>query len=240
MLIRTRLATQIGFAVGFALLWGVASAGTANAIVIGSGLGLDAGYACIDGATSCAGERDFEVSGTAPATGTIDMSGGPPTWNIDIDIDVASLTMLANAGAVDGVDKIVFSLLTFDVTGWQGFDFLNTGVVSAPGAIVGTVTGSYEQFLGSTSVVGSTAFNEQVTFSAFTCGADGTGQCGFEVGFINNPPSFPSLIEPVGTTGGGTDHQFVMTFNVIVPEPSTASLLGLGLVGVASLRRRRA
>jgi hypothetical protein len=236
MLTRTRIATQVGFA----CFMSVAFAGTASSLEIVSGLGLDAGYACLDGATSCPGERDFEVDGIAPATGTIVMAGGPPTWTIDIDIDVASLTLLDSGGAVDGVDKIIFSNLTFDVSGWQGFDFLSTGIVSAPGAIVGTVTGNYEQFLGNTSVVSEAAFNEQVTFSAFTCSADGTGQCGFEVGFINNPLDFPSLIEPVGTTGGGDDHQFVMTFNVVVPEPSTASLLGLGLVGIASLRRRRA
>jgi hypothetical protein len=50
----------------------------------------------------------------------------------------------------------------------------------------------------------------------------------------------PELNLDVGTTAGGSPYEFVWTFNVVVPEPSTASLLGLGLVGIASLRRRRA
>ena len=208
----------------------------ASALTVGSTLGLDAGYACLDGATSCFGERDFDLAGVYPATGTVELNGGPMSYTIDIALEVASATY---TGSFDSVDSIVFSNLTFDITGWQGFDFTSSGVVTSAGTGLGTVTGSYQQYNGAATVGGSVGFNEQVSFSNFICNADGTGQCGFDVGFVNNPPGFPSLIEPIGATGGGTDHQFVMTFNVVVPEPSTASLLGLGLVGFASLRRRR-
>jgi len=44
----------------------------------------------------------------------------------------------------------------------------------------------------------------------------------------------------VGTTAGGAPFDFVHTFNFnVVPEPMTASLLSLGLVGLALARRRR-
>lgn len=208
----------------------------ASALTVGSTLGLDAGYACLETATSCFAERDFDLAGVYPATGTVDINGGPQFYSIDISLGVASATY---SGGFDGVDSITFSNLTFDITGWQGVDILQTGTVATSPAL-GLVTGSYQQYNGAAPVGSSVGINEQVTFSNFICSTDGTGQCGFEVGFVNSPPGFPSLIEPIGATGGGTDHQFVMTFNVVVPEPSTASLLGLGLVGVAALRRRRA
>ncbi len=207
----------------------------ASALTVGSTLGLDAGYACLETATSCFAERDFDLAGVYPATGTVAINGGPQSYSIDISLGVASATY---SGGFDGVDSITFSNLTFDITGWQGVDILQTGTVATSPAL-GLVTGSYQQYNGAAPVGGSVGFNEQVSFSNFICSADGTGQCGFEVGFVNSL-NFPSLIEPIGATGGGTDHQFVMTFNVVVPEPSTASLLGLGLVGVAALRRRRA
>ena len=46
----------------------------ASALTVGSTLGLDAGYACLDGATSCFGDRDFDLAGVYPATGTVDIN----------------------------------------------------------------------------------------------------------------------------------------------------------------------
>jgi len=48
---------------------------------------------------------------------------------------------------------------------------------------------------------------------------------------------FDDFVLPIGVTGGGTDYEFNHTFNVVVPEPSTAALLGFGILALA-LRRR--
>ncbi|MBW2288463.1 MAG: PEP-CTERM sorting domain-containing protein [Deltaproteobacteria bacterium] len=140
-------------------------------------------------------------------------------------------------GAIDGVDKLVFTNLVFDVDDWAAVQF---GGSIAGVATTGTVRGTYEQFLGNASVGGPTNFGTvllpiTVGYGSLNCADSLTGQCGFTMGF-----DAPELNLNVGTTGGGAPYEFVWTFNVIVPEPSTASLLGLGLVGLASLRRRRA
>jgi hypothetical protein len=61
------------------------------------------------------------------------------------------------------------------------------------------------------------------------------GNCGFG---LQSTGALPLSLN-VGTTGGGTLHDFGFTFNVAIPEPSTATLLGLGLIGLVGVRRRR-
>jgi hypothetical protein len=80
-----------------------------------------------------------------------------------------------------------------------------------------------------------------VEFGSLNCSATLTGQCGFTVGFADTA-SYPGLHLDIGETiiNPAEDYEFVWTFNVIIPEPSTATLLGLGLVGLGVTRRRRA
>jgi hypothetical protein len=225
---------SVSIRLALALLLGLGAAGTASALSVG-GPGLDVGGACVaDVDSPCqAIEEDFDVI-PASATGDISFTFlGGINWEVDIDIDVLSLTLEDTGGAFDGVDRIVFSNLTFDVTDWAAIAF---GGSIAGTSTTGTVSGSYEQFLGAASVAGPTAFGPaNVTFSGLNCADSLTGQCGFTVGFTPT-----ELLLNVGTTGAGTEHEFLFTFNTTVPEPSTAMLLGLGLVGLGSLRRRRA
>jgi len=197
--------------------------------------GIDDGQACQSTASSCFAERTFDVVPTADATGTVEVFGAGLFYTFDIHLAVASLTMEDAAGAFDGVDEIVFTNLTFDVTGWSAADFGGVGFATGMASPTGIVTGTYEQFSGGSSVVGPQNFVQPVQFTSLGCVTDGTGICGFSIGFGG-----PSLVLGVGTTGSGTDHEFEWTFNVAIPEPSTAALLSLGLVGLASVRRRRA
>lgn len=212
------------------LAW--AGAGASNALTI-SGPGLDAGGACPESGGAC-GSIDYAFDVTpAPATGDIDFTfGGGINWTVDIDANVASLTMEDTAGAVDGVDRIVFSNLEFDVVGWSAVEF--SGQISGL-ATTGTVSGTYEQFLGNVSVAGPTNFGPvAVGAGSLTCNATLTGVCGFTFGF-----DAPELLLDVGTTNGGSPHEFVWTFNVIVPEPSPALLVALGLLTICAAQRRR-
>lgn len=218
------------------VLLSLCCAGAASALGV-SGPGLDAGGACPAGGACAPIDYDFDVT-PAPATGSIDFTpAGGINWTVDIDIAVATLTMEDTGGAIDGVDRIVFSDLHFVVDDWAAIQF---GGSIAGVTTTGTVSGSYEQFLGGGSVVGSTSIGAtpltpvSVSYGSLNCADTLTGQCGFTVGF-----SAPELNLDIGTTGSGSPYKFVWTFNVVVPEPSTASLLGLGLVGIASLRRRR-
>jgi len=197
--------------------------------------GIDDGEACESTAASCFAERTFDVVPTAGATGTVEVFGAGPGYTFDLNLAVASLTMEDAFGAFDGVDEIIFTNLTFTISGWSAFDFGATGTAQAFSGATGMVSGTYEQFLAGGSVVGPQNFVQAVQFTALSCVVDGTGICGFSVGFGN-----PTLLLDVGTTGSGTEHEFNWTFNFAIPEPSTATLLGLGLVGLASVRRRRA
>jgi hypothetical protein len=224
----TRIVAQLATV----LLLGIGWAGVSSALPIG-GPGLDAGGACPQGGACAPVDYDFNVT-PAAATGDISFTfGGGVNWTVDIDIDVLTLTMEDTAGAIDGVDKVVFTNLTFDVVNWSAVQFL--GQISGL-ATTGTVSGTYEQFNGATSVAGPTNFGSvNVGFGSLTCDDTLTGQCGFTVGF-----DAPELNLNVGTTSGGSPYEFVWTFNVTVPEPTTVTLLGLGLVGLAAVRRRRA
>jgi len=212
----------------FLLCW----APIASASTILSG-GIDVGHACLDTATSCVGEQDFSLAGLAAATGTVTITpvvGPVPSHLVDLDVDVASLTL---TGAFDGVDTILFTNLTFDVTGIPALDI--GGDLVLVGAPLVTVTGTYEQFLGASSVVGPQNFSQSVSLTSLGCATDGTGACGWG---LQSTGAMPLNLD-IGATGGGTAHDFGFTFNVAIPEPSTAALLGLGLIGLVGARRRR-
>ncbi len=210
---------------------GSAFATTFTYTVVGGG--LDVGHACLSstGAGLCAPSSTFTVGATYPVSGTVVYDDTAGT--IDIDLTLATATM---SGSHDGVTDIVFTTTHYVVDDMAV-------AVAFPGSLyganaTGTVDGSYEQFSGGGSVVANTAFGPISTeYNGISCsGLAGVGLCGLTVGGLGDR----DFALDVGTTGSGDSTDFVHTldFNIVIPEPGTGLLFGLGLIALAGARRR--
>ncbi len=203
----------------------------ANAVTVGLGpdFGLSVGVGCLSTDFFCSLAPNFTLSATAPASGTLTVlpgTLGPGTAALSLLLPSATFT-----GSFDGITSVVFTNVALVAIGWPvvvtGADITDTA------SVVGTVTGTFEQFAGAISVGGPQAFNEMSTFSTLSCLPPFAGQCGFIVG-----SAFPRDLTLSVGQGAAADHDFELTFNLVVPEPATASLFALGL-GLSLLARRR-
>jgi hypothetical protein len=220
--VKLRLAVVIA-AIVACLGLGFAGVASASPVV---GLGLDDSDACLDG-TSCISAITFSLDppGAKTTTGTIDLLGTTAV----ISLTVPSYTMTGSSGSVTG---LVFSDVTYSATipittTDLGFGFLS--ITQDSGLTTGSVSGTYSQ----TGGPGAAPFGDATaSYTNFNCFLDsGVGQCGFTVGGLQSLADFALDVD-------GVDHDVVQTFNVIVPEPGTFALVGLGLLGIATRRRR--
>ena len=198
------------------------------------GLGVDVGRTCLPSAPSCSAAPEFTLGANVTTTGAFDytpLGGGAGT--MDITLSLADFSM-AGTGP-DGVEEIVFSGIQISVPGWSTFDPLDDlSSIFGLGTGTATITGSYTQLDGSSGVVvGATAINQVVDATSLNCllSPAGVGQCGVSFG------SSRDFQISVGSANAETqDVQLTGNF-LLVPEPSTALLVGLGLV-VTGMRRR--
>ena len=180
-----------------------------------------------------------------PAAGTItlDSTAGTVVFNMT----VASGTFLAVGDVPDnGVDEIEFTSLLYSGT-LTGATFTPSGpntVISwgaqQPTPALGiTVSGNYEQLLNGGNVNGADAFAVNARASAGTCTLTASNHltCGFTMGPGGTPTPFQINVGPDATP---VSRRVIQTLNVVaVPEPGTALLLTLGVVGIALRGRPR-
>lgn len=191
------------------------------------GQGLAESDACLSG-TSCVTAATFSLDPPTPTkttTGSIDFAGTTAV----ISLFVPAYTMTGSSGSVTALD---FTDVTYSATVSISVTDLGGGTVSITQsgvALDGSVSGTYAQ----TGGPGAAAFSDlTVSFSGLNCLLfSGTGQCGLTVGGFPTAADFALDVD-------GVDHDVVQLFNVIVPEPGTAALLALGLLGLG-LRRRQ-
>ncbi len=201
-------------AVAIAGLWALTTTGaSALTLQITSG-GLSASnlnYGCPTGSSNCSLSRDYQLSGLAPATGTIVINDPGTIATISLSIAGATFDPLGIGS------PIVFGPTTYSAT-------LSGGSLST--TPIGPGTGGIDYGFGTGSVTGSAdAVGFAVSPSVnITCAyPGGTGTCGI---------TFSGA-----AFSGIAGHQWSHTFNVSVaavplPEPATALLIALAAAGL--------
>lgn len=201
------------------------------------GLGLDVGHVCLPSAPSCSAAADFTLGSTVPTTGSFTYNPlGFGSGTMDIDLSLADFSM-TGAGP-DGVAELVFSSIQISVTGWSTFDpFDDLSAIQGLGAASATITGFYTQLDGSSAtVVGAIGINTAINATNLSCllSPSGVGQCGFSLGIADD------FLISIGDANAD-DYAVQWTGNyLLTPEPTTALLLGLGLVLTSLSRSKRA
>jgi hypothetical protein len=206
----------VGVALGFVSMF---AGGVAQALPVGSA-SLGNGRGCLNQA--CTNQTLTWSSSSGGGSGTLSIAGN----NLSFSITLSSSTFVPISGGNDnGVTQLVFTNTTY--TGSATVNQVGPlyNIVSGSASIAGTQTPSGAGLAG--------PFAAADALVAGSCVASGGNfSCGLVFGAAND---FNFALN-------GQTRYFTHTMNVsTVPEPATAALFGVGLVGlgIAGSRRSR-
>ena len=193
--------------------------GSASLITLGvlGGAGLDDGQICLTGPL-CPGNPLLTLTTEGAVSGSFVYDDVANTVSF-------TLTLLAPAVFTGGgppatlLPGTVFSasgIPVLKIPSGGGYELIQIGTATGVVAPVGWGA-PYSQVVGTPDV------------SSLDCLVDTGSQCGFSLGAGGN------II-----TDGVTPYQVLETFNVVVPEPATLAIVGVGLAALLLLNRRTA
>jgi hypothetical protein len=171
---------------------------------------------CTD--SSCFLSDIYDLSASAPVTGTFDISGS----TLNFSIDLATATFNASGGGDGGVTAVVFSSVNYSgsvtiVDNGSGQYSVTDQAATVSGTLTPVGAGSAVGF--SVSPVNTTG-GCLLSGGLYTCDLQFGAGTAFQVDVNSNARYFRHVVD----------------FANVVPEPNTALLLGLGL---SLLARRR-
>jgi len=204
------------------------SSATIINLTVNGGFGLDVARTCIAASCLGSGGQVWINNNNYATTGTVTIDDVALTLNAVLNVSFSEITGTADNGITDlefynttyTITNAPITIVTGSTTTYQIVGGVSNWATVDPATLtqVGIGGGSTNPIFNNVRVTGS-------------CGlvAGNVGQCGFTFGRVNFQ------------VGAPLNRYVEQTFNLaVVPEPTTITLIGAGILGLGWAGRRRA